>query len=449
MSDFKKLVLESTVFVDKSLLINDFLTDSGKTVLITFPRKFGKSINVDMIKKFLSLEVNANGERLHEQDRENRKLFLGGEIKLEDGSKQILNELKIAKHTDIMEYQGRFPVIHVDFKDTQGDSYEEVLCKVKTALHKSFLEHEYLSESSELEEYEKKEFSQYINVDEHHKLPGNLVNTWLYDLSRLLSKRFGCRSYILMDEYDAAINNPNNKLSDKESKKVMHLFQKLNEMTFKGNDYLKKGLITGVLSITDYLPNNLRKFSMLDYTYFEHFGFTQQEVEYLFNRYEVPEILAKEIKHWCNGYKLGEMQSYNPFSIVKCLTNFEEHKNTQEDAHTLKTAILKSYWADAGCMDFMNDLLRVSDVKSIIDQLVRDEPLYFNLQEKFWSKDLNKIRKLIDSGSNDQMNGNETDILFSYLFHAGYLTNALGHNSFKFINDEVKTEFQNKFQSRT
>jgi hypothetical protein len=447
VSDFKKLILESTVFVDKSLLIKDFLTDPGKTVLTTFPRKFGKSINMDMIKKFLSLEVNAYGEQLPEKDRENRKLFLGGEIKLEDGSKKLLDELKIAKHKDILECQGRFPVISVDFKDTKGYSYNEILSKVKTALRKSFLEHKYLSKSSKLNEPERKYFCKFTDSLEQKTLHDHEVTKGLKTLSSLLSTHFGCDSYLLMDEYDVAINHSYiDKFKDKESENVMKLFRDINEMTLKDNTCLEKGLITGVYGITDCFPNNDLQYSMLDTRYFEHYGFTQEEVEYLLNRYEVPENLARDIKYRYNGYKLDSSgkHSYNPFSIVKCLNNFEEYKNTQMDAHTLKTAILKNYWVDSGNIDFLNDLLRVPVVKSKIDRLVRDESVYFDIDKQIWSDDLIALKKLIDLGSNYQMEETVTHIIYSYLFHAGYLTDFLREKRFKIPNNEIKTVYENK-----
>jgi hypothetical protein len=156
--------------------------------------------------------------------------------------------------------------------------------------------------------------------------------------------------------------------------------------------------------------------------------------------------LARDIKARYNGYKLDSSgkHSYNPFSIVKCLNNFEEYKNTQMDAHTLKTAILKNYWVDSGNIDFVNDLLRVPVVKSKIDRLIRDEPVYFDIDKQIWSDDLMALKKLIDLGSNYQMDETVTHILFSYLFHAGYLTDLLREKRFKIPNNEIKTVFENK-----
>ena len=449
VSEFKKLVLNSTVFVDKSLLIKDFLEDSGETLLMTFPRRWGKSINMDMIKKFLSIEVNQNGELLSREERENHKLFLGGEIDLglAGGRTKLLNELKIAKHQGIiLERQGQFPVVDIDFKNTKGDSYEEVLSRVKTVLHKSFSEHEYLSTSSKLRGDEIRLFSKYIDSLEHQNLTNSEVSGGLFTLSSLLSKHFGKKSYILMDEYDAAINHSYIKFSDEESKRVIELFRGINETTFKDNDYLEKGLITGVFRIAKAnlfsTLNNLNEYNILDKRFFEYYGFTQQEVEYLLNQYEVPESLARDIKDWYNGYTLNGSQTYNPWSMVKCLTKFEEHRDIQ-DAHRLKTIILQNYWEESGNIDFIKDLFKVPSVKSKMDQLVKDEPLFFNLKKQISSSDFKILKEVMNLGSNYEINESVTDILFSYLFSAGYLT-ASGEKGFKLPNNEVRTEFQNK-----
>jgi hypothetical protein len=449
------------------MLIKDFIEDPGEVLLMTYPRRWGKSINMDMIKQFLRIEVDENGHPLPKDNienrksfngveiksedgsktkRENHKFFLGGEIYLglEDGSTKQLDRLKIADHKDIiMNYQGQFPVIHVDFIGTKDDSYENVLDLVKEALQYSFLEHKYLLKSSKLRESEKLLFTKYIDENEYKKLHDDDVSEGLKKLSRLLSKHFGKRSYIIMDEYDAPINYSYINSIDEESKKVIELFRDINETTFKSNVYLEKGLITGVLSITDSLPNNLRKFSILDYKYFEHYGFTQQEVEYLLNRYEVPDTLAKDIKQWYNGYKLDEMTSYNPWSIVQCLTKFEEYKNKEDDPLTLKKDILQNYWVKSGSVSFLQDLLKSPVIKRNIERLVRGEPIRFNFEKEISSDHLKMMKEVMNLDSNKcVINEMVSDVLFSYLFHAGYLTAVSGGNGFILPNNEIKSEMQ-------
>jgi hypothetical protein len=456
---FKRLVLESNVFIDKSMLIKDFIEDPGEALLLTFPRRWGKSINMDMIKQFLRIEVDAaTGDPLeseNEDKRENQKLFIGGKIDFFIRLKRnrtkrtkILDKLKIADHQDIMDYQGQFPVIHVDFKDTTADSYENFLDLVKEALQYSFFEHEYLLKSSKIRESEKLLFTKYI--DKPSELTYKEVIGGLKTLSRLLYKHFDKRSYILMDEYDSAINHSYIKFTDDESENVIGIFRGINKATFKSNDYLEKGLITGVLRIAkeDLFSslNNLREFSMLDLEFYEHYGFTQHEVESLFSKHKVPETLAKDITRWYNGYTLKNIQIYNPFSIVKCLTKFEKYKNIEDDLLTLKIDILQNYWEKSGSVNFLGDLFKIPIIKNQIEKLVRGEPIKFNFKEEITSKDFKMMKKVMNLGSNYVIKDPVQDVLFSYLFHAGYLTAVSGGavNGFILPNNEIKSEMQNK-----
>jgi ribosome maturation factor RimP len=449
VSEFKKLVLNSTVFVDKSLLIKDFLEDSGETLLMTFPRRWGKSINIDMIKTFLGLEVNKNGEPLPIEKRENHKLFLGGEtnLGLASGRKKLLTELKIAKYQDIiLERQGQFPVVSIDFKNTKGNSYEEVLNKVKIELRNTFLSHEYLTTSSKLKEDEIQLFDRYIDSLKHQNLTPAEVSVGLKNLCTYLYKHFGKKSYVLMDEYDAAINHSHINLPEEASGKIIQIFRNMNETTFKGNNYLEKGLITGVFRIAKANLfsglNNLNEYNILDKKFFQYYGFTQQEVEYLLKQYRVPEDLAQDIKDWYNGYMLKDCQTYNPWSIVKCLNKFEDNRDIQDRAE-LRAEILKNYWEESGNIDFIKPLFKVPAIKNKVDRLVKDESLVFNLKRQISVDDFKILKEVMNLGSNYQIDESVSDILFSYLFSAGYLTTD-AVNRFKLPNNEVKTELQNK-----
>ena len=448
--EFKKLVLNSTVFVDKSLLIKDFLKNPGETLLITFPRRWGKSINMNMIKMFLSIEVNQNGELLSSAGLKNQKLFMGGEfdLGLTSGKTKRLAPLKIARCQDIIsEYQGQYPVIDANFKNSKGKSYNEVLTRVKTVLHASFLGHEYLSYSTKLTRDEVALFNKYANYSQYQNLTTKETSVGLYTLSRLLSKHFGKKSFILIDDYDAAINHSYMKLNNTELTKVIELFRDLFECTFHNNIYLAKGFITGLLrsARTNLFPSltNFYEYDISDRRYFEYYGFTKQEVEFLLDHYDVPDTLADEIKVWYNGYTLHEIELYNMWSIVKCLTKFEENKDLK-DIDLLKITILQDYWARGGSIDFLNNLIKVPIVKNKIEQLVKDESLFFNLKQ-INSNDISSVLKQISTfGSNCNINESVIDILFSFMFYTGYLTACKEKNYFKLPNKEVKSELQNK-----
>ena len=138
--NFQTLLLKSNVFVDKSLLIKEIIEDSGDVILITRPRRWGKSLNMDMIQRFLEIETDKKGNKLPQDQRLNHKLFLGGQVDLgfADGSTELLKKLKIANHPNIIsKYLGQFPVIKINFKDVRGNSYKEIV-NLKSFLDGSF-----------------------------------------------------------------------------------------------------------------------------------------------------------------------------------------------------------------------------------------------------------------------------------------------------------------------
>ena len=137
--DFADLRLNSNLFVDKSLFIKEFLEDSGKVALITRPRRWGKSLNLDMLGRFLAIAVDQQGTPIEPAQSLNRKLFLGGEVALKPGKTKQLSPLQIAQEQEIVEdHQGQFPVISLGLKGVKGSSYEEIEERLKdqiTALY--------------------------------------------------------------------------------------------------------------------------------------------------------------------------------------------------------------------------------------------------------------------------------------------------------------------------
>lgn len=143
-----------------------------------------------------------------------------------------------------------------------------------------------------------------------------------------------------------------------------------------------------------------------------YYGFTQQEVEYLLAQYQVPESLAQDIKSWYNGYILRDHQIYNPWSIVKCLSKFQENR-TIEEYSRLKTKILQNYWEESGNIDFIKPLLKLPIIKSKIDQLLKGMPLFFNLKKQISSGDYEILKQVTALGSNYTIDESVADLLFS------------------------------------
>ena len=363
---FADLLLTSDVFVDKSMFIKEFLeASSGKVVLITRPRRWGKSLNMDMLECFLTPEVNEQGKLLPQEESLNRKLFVGGKVVIgaKTGKVRQLAPLKIAQQCPdlVSDYQGQCPVISLGLKDVRGSSYQEIEASVKRQITKLYAKHRYLKQyihpqSNLLEEAQKEQLSHYFK--------GTLSQEDLTDslqfLSELLYKHFGKPVYVLIDEYDAPINNAYLALRGrpKEFAEVLQLFRGLFGAALKSNPYLARGLITGILRIAkaNILSdlNNLREYTLFDKRFASSYGFSQQEVDQLLA--QVPIVTDRAaIQHWYNGYNFGDKLVYNPWSIMCCLSN---------------EGALDYYWLDSGGTHLVDLALLSDDIQEDLQTLV-------------------------------------------------------------------------------
>lgn len=424
--DFCKLLLNSTVFVDKSLFINDIIKDSGDVVLITRPRRWGKSLNLNMLKRFFEIEVDEQGSILPLEQRVNNKLFIGGEVDLglASGRKKVLKPLMIAQHKDLIEEnQGQFPVILLNLKDIKGNNYHEIESGVKDQIINLFIQCRYLKKyleegSTFLEGNQKEKLSRYFK--------GNItivdLKTSLRDLSELLFKHFNQRVYILIDEYDTPINHAYIKFGykSKEFELVLDLFRGIFGSSLKSNPYLEKGVITGILRIAKANLfsdlNNLTENTLLDENFSSFYGFTQEEVDKLLTI--VPtDTEPQRIKDWYNGYTFGSQIIYNPWSIMQCL------------AHKGK---LDHYWIDSGGTGLIDKTLLSDEMQENLQQLVSGRSLTTPITKQISFSDINKPIGL-----------------FSLLLFSGYL-NPTAIEPEKNIyqlsipNNEVKFIYENR-----
>lgn len=168
-NSFAELVTKSDLFVDKSTFIQDFLEDGDKVALITRPRRWGKSLNMDMLKCFLAIEVDQAGKPLPLEQAPNHKLFASGEIALAFGETKKIHPLEISKNARLMKYQGQYPVISLGLKDVKGSSYEDIEDAVETEIITLYNEYKYLKqhgqdETTLLEDNEKEKLKVILKV---------------------------------------------------------------------------------------------------------------------------------------------------------------------------------------------------------------------------------------------------------------------------------------------
>ena len=386
--NFAKLLLKSNVFVDKSMFIKEFLEESvGDVALITRPRRWGKSLNMDMLRCFLEIEVDEHGVPLPQAQCLNHKLFAGGEVVIAPriGKVKQLAPLKIAQQCPelVTEYQGQYPVISLGLKDVKGSSYEQIEAAIKNQIIKLYTKHRYLkqhiqAESSLLEEAQKEKLQHYFK--------GTLSQEDLKDslrfLSELLYIHFGKPVYVLIDEYDTPINSAYLAFKDnpkaKALEEVLQLFRGFFGATFKSNPYLEQGLITGILRIAKANLfsdlNNVQEYTLLDKRFASSYGFREQEVDALLD--QVPlRTDREEIQHWYNGYTFGGEIIYNPWSIMCCLSREGE---------------LDHYWLDSGGTQLIDSVLLSDKMQEDLQKLAAGKSLLLPITRQIRFEDIDK-----------------------------------------------------------
>ena len=360
IEDFKELIQDEYYYADKTLLIDEMLMNKSKVTLFTRPRRFGKTLNMSMLKYFFDVK----------DKEENKKLF---------------ENLKIY-NSEYMSEQGKYPVIFISLKDLKADTWEECLESIKDIMYKIFNEYNFLREK--LNVVEKRQF------DKIWEITGNERNfkTSLLDLSNYLNKYYGEKVIILIDEYDAPIINAFDKGYYNEA---INFFQTFYSSALKTNNSLKYGILTGITRIIKEGIfsglNNLYVNTILSKDYSEYFGLLESEViemlEYFDMKYKI-----EEVREWYNGYIFGESKVYNPWSIV----NYVREKK------------IKAYWANVSGNTLLENMLDHAG-ESVYDDLKR-------------FTDGESIEKYILDGTTIKSLLNNDDEIWQLLLYSGYLT---------------------------
>ncbi|WP_341750067.1 AAA family ATPase [Candidatus Tisiphia endosymbiont of Sialis lutaria] len=402
--DFKTLLLNSDVFVDKSLMIKELLEDSGDVTLITRPRRWGKSLNMNMLQKFFEIEVDERGTPLPPEQKINNKLFTGGTVDLGFDETKELKPLKIVSDASSMKRHGQFPVILLNLKDVKGSSYQEIEAKIQMQIIKLYEKHRYLEQYCQennklLANTQKKQLEKYFS--------GNInkldIENSLKFLSELLFAHFGQKVYILIDEYDTPINSSYIKFGNKreEFEQVLELFRGMFGSSLKTNTCVEKGWITGILRIAKANLfsdlNNVSEYTLLDKKFAKFYGFTQGEVDELLTKVPL-ETNPEKIKDWYNGYSFGGEIIYNPWSIMQCL------------AHA---GNLDTYWVDSGGLSLVDKAFIADEVQEDLQNLLEGKGI------------VKKLYKQISLGEIED----NPNIFYSLLLFAGYLSPLLADDN--------------------
>ena len=384
-SDFKEIIQENGYYVDKTKFIEDLLEDLSKVKLFTRPRRFGKTLNLSMLKYFFDVR---NAE-------ENRKLF---------------DNLYISKN-EYMENQGQNPVILISLRNAEAENWEDSFFNIKNLISNLYDNFEYIS--SNLKKRDLVEFENIWLKKDNADWENSLKN-----LSRYLYEYYGKKVIILIDEYDTPMTSAWNEGYYEKSRRF---FKSFYSNTLKDNEYLQFAVVTGILRVAKEGIfsglNNLKTYTVLNNKYAESFGLIETEVKNALEYYGLEQNIEK-VRKWYNGYKFGNIQIYNPWSIINYLDEKE----------------INVYWINTSDNRLIHSAIENAD-KDLFDEL---KDLFNN----------GTTEQMVMASSNmDRLK--DPQEVWQLLLFGGYLTVeekiAMNEYALKLPNYEVKTFFKDMF----
>ncbi|MCF2640454.1 AAA family ATPase [Fusobacterium varium] len=387
ISDFKTLIENNYYYVDKTPFISEIGKNVGKTLLFTRPRRFGKTLNMSMLKYFFDVR----------EAEENRKLFKGLEI----------------QKSSYFKEQGKYPVIFISMKDIKGNTWEKLFKNLKIKISHLFSEYRFL-----LKEVDKIDSDFLEKIIFNDTVEESVLENSLSIFANILKRYYNQKVIILIDEYDTPLISAYRYGYYKEAK---NFFSGFYSSALKDNNVLQVGVITGIIRVvragifSDL--NNLKEYTILNKEYDEYFGFLEEEVNNALKYYEI-DFKLDEVHSWYNGYKFGDKKIYNPWSIL----NF------------LSTKEFKSYWIDTSDNYLIKDILKSADRET-----------FDKLNNLLFGK---KVEEEI-TGKSTLQEVLEAHDLWELLLFSGYLTidKKIEDDiySVKIPNNEVKKFFKDSF----
>ena len=367
VENFEDLIQTGYYFVDKTLFIRELIDMKGKVNLFTRPRRFGKTLNMSMLRYFFEMGKADNAE-----------LFQG--MKIMDAGEEYL------------AHMGKYPVISISLKSMKQLTYDDAFYCLQEELAREFKRHDELLPRLLYEE-DREKYLRFIG----RKAETKEYLDSLKFLSECLFQCYGRKAIILIDEYNVPLENA---YFSGFYDKMVSVIRALFESALKTNDNLEFAVITGCLRISKESIftglNNLKIMSITSRTYAEHFGFTPEEVEQILRDYGLEDNL-KIVKQWYDGYRFGESEVYNPWSVI----------NYVDSCYHDKKAFAKPYWSNTSSNSIVKNLIEQADIslKQEIERLIEGGTIEKPIHEDITYDDMNSTQ----------------DNLWNFLFFTGYL----------------------------
>ena len=389
IEDFKKIIEEDCYYFDKTNYIEELLKDRTEIKLFIRPRRFGKTLNISMLKYFFN-------------------------VKNKDENKKLFENLEISK-SEYFKKQGNYPVISISFRNYDEENWENGFKVIKGIVKRLYSDYKFLTEK--MDEIEIEEFNSVRRGLDSVEWEASLIN-----LSKYLYEYYGKKVVVLIDEYDQPIIDSYVK---GYYDKAISFFKSFYGLVLKDNEYLEMGVMTGILRVAKENIfsglNNIKVHSILNKRFTEYFGVLENEVEKALKDFGL-EYNLKDVQKWYNGYLFGNTQVYNPWSII----NFLDEKR------------LGSYWVNTSGNSLIQLYLQKlkEDIFDEFSKLLNKEKIFEVINESMTFGNLE-----VDFEKN----------IWNLFFHSGYLTLAEEYDEneeetyLKIPNEEILRMFSKMF----
>lgn len=423
-SDFKALRLKNNYYIDKTLYIKDIIDNQSKVILVTRPRRFGKTLNMSTLRYFFDCEK-----------KDTLKLFNGLKI--------------MAQNESYTSKLGAYPCIYMTLKDVKGSNFEEMLLCFQTELNELFIEHANLLNSDKLFYVEKEMYNTILNFKANTiQLQGAIKL-----LSRILYRVYSTPVMVFLDEYDVPLQNAYVHGFYDEA---IDFFRTFYGTTFKDNSYLEKTIITGVSRVAKESifsgANNFNVYTVLDNEFADDFGITKPEMDKIINDFHIQDS-KENLKEWYDGYKIGNIEGiYNPWSILNYLTR----------------AQLVPYWVNTSSNDLIKLTLKNSStIKPKIETLLLGQDIIVPIniettmvgieqnEDNIWGLFLGtgylKITEVVNLSNGIykvKFPNYEIKTLFEGIIKDWFKNKVIGNDLYSILNDLITlnfSDFERKF----
>lgn len=363
VSDFKDMIEGGYYYVEKTLLIKELLDIKAAVTLLPRPRRFGKTLNMSMLKYFFE--------------------------KTETSYAYLFKDLAIEQHPTYMAQQGQYPVIFLTFKDIKQSSWQDSYEKITLMISEEFRRHSYVLQNDTLDFIEK----EWFNLVRNRQADMALYTSSLKNLSHYLARYYKQKTIILIDEYDSPIHAG---FTHDYYKEIINFMRPFLGGGLKDNEHLKFGVLTGILRISKECVlsdlNNLDTCTFINKRYQDHFGLSENDVQTITKTYTIKTPMT-DVRRWYNGYTFGNLLVYNPWSIINFIQNGGN---------------LEPYWVRSSVNDIIKNLIQHSnsDMKSDIELLMQGKSVTKVINENVVFNELEK----------------NTAMIWNFLLFTGYLT---------------------------